>query len=115
MRMLVTLEQARQHLRRDLDNTGPDPDLTAKIVGASEAVLAYLKSQADRFLDSSGNVFVDSAEVPIVPGAVVSATLLMVGYLDVNRGSDDEGAFERGELPRPVTALLYPLRDPALA
>lgn len=112
--MLVTLEQARQHLRSD--SVDDDLDLTEKIMGASNAVLNYLKSGADAFLDSSGEVITDSSGDPVgVPYAVRAATLLMVGYLYRYRDENESGEFERGYLPAPVTALLYPLRDPALA
>lgn len=112
---LVTLEAARLHLRRDSDDTGPDPDLEGLIAGASAAVLGYLKSAADAFLDTSGNVLVDSSGTPLVPDVVRSATLIMVGYLDRIRDSDGDEAFRPGYLPAPVMALLYPLRTPTVA
>lgn len=112
---LVTLEQARQHLRRDSDDTGADPDLEGLIAGASAAVLNYLKSAADAFLDTSGSVLLDSSGTPVIPYEVRSATLIMVGYLDRNRDENKDDAFKPGFLPSPVTALLYPLRAPTVA
>lgn len=114
-RDLVTLEEVRRHLRRDADDTGADPDLQAKIAGASSAVLRYLKSAADEFLDSSGQVIVDSSGTPIIPDDVRSAALIMVGYLDRVRDENPDKAFDPNQLPTPVQALLYPLRTPTLA
>lgn len=115
---LVTLEQVRRHLRlneEDSDGGPDDPDLELKILSASRAVLNYLKSQADEFLDSGGDVIVDSNGDPVVPYEVHAATLLQVGYLYKDRDENADGAYEQGYLPKPVTALLYPLRDPAVA
>lgn len=114
-RDLVTLAQARAHLRRDEDDTGADSDLQDKITGASEAVLQYLKSGADAFLDTDGQVLEDNSGSPVVPGAVRSAVLILVGYLDRARDDNPDGAFEFNNLPKPVQALLYPLRTPTLA
>lgn len=58
MAMLVSLEQASEHLRRDTD--ADDLDLTLKIRAASAAVLTYLDGGADSFTDSAGDVFEDS-------------------------------------------------------
>lgn len=112
-RDLVTLEQASDHLRRD--TTDDDNDLQLKISAASAAVLNYLKGGADDILDSDGQVPTDSDGEPIAPFEVKAATLLMVGYLYKDRDSDEDKAYEMGYLPKPVTALLYPLRKPALA
>lgn len=113
--MLVTLQQARDHLRSD--TTADDNDLTLKIRGASRAVARYLKTAGmASFTDSAGDVMEDSAGEPIgVPEDVQDATLLLIGYLSRNRDGDEERAFQMGFLPAPVTALLYPLRDPTLA
>lgn len=112
--MLVSLQQASNHLRRDASDD--DADLLLKIEAASGAVLNYLKDGADAFLDSAGEVMQDSAGDPVdVPRVVQAATLLMVGYFYKDRDNDSEHEYEPGYLPRPVTALLYPLRDPTLA
>lgn len=110
---IVTLDQAKDHLRIDTD--AGDNDLSLKISAASAAVYAYLKNGTDLFTDSAGALIVDSAGVPDVPFQVKAACLLMLGYLYKDRDEDADGAYEQGYLPKPVTALLYPLRDPALA
>lgn len=115
--MLVTLQQASDHLRRD--TTDDDTDLTLKVHAASAAVLNYLGAGAT-FLDSSGAVQTDSNGDPVdVPFEVQAATLLLVGEFYKNREGEQGGEIEPshgyGYLPRPVVALLYPLRDPALS
>ena len=113
MVMLVSLAQASEHLRRDTDDD--DNDLTLKIHAASGAVIAYLKNGAT-FLDSADEVETDSFGDPInVPANVQAATLLLLGVLYRDREGSNESFIERGYLPNAVVALLYPLRDPAMA
>lgn len=117
--MLVTLQQAKDHLR--IDTADGDADLELKIHGASGAVLNYLKG-SNRFeqeLDINGLPVVDAEGLPVYTEDVLfevqAAVLLQVGYLYKDRDNDKDHEYEQGYLPRPVTALLYPLRDPALA
>jgi len=105
MVMLVTLQQASDHLRRDTN--ADDTDLTLKIKAASRAVLNYLKDAADTYLDSSGVAVEDE-----IPDEVRMATLLLVGVLYKDRENSAE--FQPGFLPAAVTALLYPLRTPTV-
>lgn len=111
---LITLTQASDYIRRD---TNADDTLLDSIVeGASHAVLNYLKSGADSFLDSNGEVPVDSSGDPVgVPFVVQCATMYLTSWLYRNRDMDEQKTFETGYLPPPVTAMLYALRDPALA
>lgn len=111
--MLVTLQQARDHIRSDA--SADDNDLTLKIKAASRAVVTYLK--APSFADSSGQVPVDTAGIAIdVPEDIQIATLLLIGTFYKEREGAQEGAidaqFGYGYLPRPVIALLYPYRVP---
>lgn len=113
MVMLVSLTQAREHLR--VDSTDEDNDLTLKIHAASGAVLNYIRNGADVFTDSAGDPILDSNDSPIgIPFEIQAATLLMLGYLYRDRDGDPDKAYEMGYLPRPVTALLYPYRVPSL-
>lgn len=115
MTMLVTLAQAKKHLRIDWDHD--DDDVSWKIEEASAAVINYLGEQAYQFLDSSLMVVEDTSEEAIIPHAVRAATLQLLTALYENRG-DDGGTlskFQMGYLPPSVTALLFPLRDPAIA
>lgn len=112
--MLVSMAQARAHLR--IDTTDGDTDLQLKVRAASRMVIEYIRSGADAFTDSAGDVYEDSAgDATGVPEDVQIAVLFMLGYLDNNRSGDEKGAFERGWLPNPVTAILAPYRDPPLA
>lgn len=119
MTMLVTLDQASEHLRRD--GGDDDADLTLKIHAASGAVLNYLKG-ANHFepeLDGDGKPVLDDDGKPVYTTQVLyevqAAVLLMVGYLYKDRDNDKNHEYETGYLPRPITALLYNLRTPALA
>lgn len=86
MLMLVSLQQASDHLRRD--TTDDDADLEFKIQGASAAVVNYLKSDAD-FLDSDGDVAYETDGTPIgVPELVQIATLILVGHFYAFREGD---------------------------
>lgn len=121
--MYVTLLRAKQHLNMDHDLD--DPLIEAYIGAASEAVKNYLKSASayeverdsndDPIFDSSGDPIyaVDSNGDKIVRYAVQAATLLQLGFLYKDRDENADGAYDMGYLPKPVTALLYPLRDPA--
>lgn len=108
---LVDLETVKSRLR--VDGTDQDDDLQGYIYAASKSVLNYLKGNADALLD------LDTAgEMPTgfeVPDDIQMATIVLIGYFLRNPDGDPDKAFEPGFLPAPVTAILYPLRDPALA
>lgn len=122
--MLVTLQQASDHLRRD--TTDDDLDLTLKIKAASGAVENYLKDKDLVYqytLDSAGDkVFVlDSAGDKIIRDEVKSAVLILIGNLYIDRDGD---AYTKGDyserlgnesLPKTIHWLLDPLRKPTLA
>lgn len=122
--MYVTLARAKQHLNMDHDQD--DNLIEVYVQAASGAVKNYLKSASPYEVerDSNDDIIVDSSGDPIyvvdsngdkeVSYPVQAATLLMVGFLYKDRDENPDDAFARGYLPKPVTALLYPLRDPAL-
>jgi len=123
--MYVTLARAKQHLNMDHDED--DTLIEVYVQAASGAVKNYLKSASpyeverdsndDPILDSSGDpvYVVDSSGDKLVSYPVQAAVLLMVGFLYKDRDENPDQAFQQGYLPKPVTALLYPLRKPALA
>lgn len=123
--MYVTLDRAKQHLNMDHDSD--DSLIAVYIQAASSAAKNYLKSASpyeverdsndDPILDSNGDpeYLRDSNGDKVIAGAVEAAVLLMVGHLYEDRDENPDSAFEQGYLPKPVTALLYPLRTPALA
>jgi Phage QLRG family, putative DNA packaging. len=121
--MYVTLERGKQHLNMDHDLD--DALIMAYIGAASGAVKNYLKSASpyeverdsndDPILDSSGDptYVVDSSDDKVIKYEVQAAVLLMLGFLYKDRDENPDQAFQAGYLPKPVTALLYPLRTPA--
>lgn len=121
----VTLDRAKAHLGMDHDED--DTLISAYISAASGAVKNYLKSSSayeverdsndDHILDSNGDpeYVRDSSGDKVVAMPVQQATLLLIGYFYKNRDENPDSAFAQGYLPAPVTALLYPLRDPAVA
>lgn len=123
--MYVTLARAKKHLNMDHDED--DTLIEVYVQAASGAVKNYLKSASpyeferdsndDPILDSSGDpvYVVDSSGDKLVSYPVQAAVLLMVGFLYKDRDENPDQAFQQGYLPKPVTALLYPLRKPALA
>lgn len=124
--MLVRLEQAKEHLLVDFSSA--DADIKMKISAASGAVLNYLKNRkklyvvevdedGDEVLDSQGDPVyqLDSQGERIIRSEVQHATLLLLGVFFRDRDGSDSSIWQPGFLPAPVTALLYPLRDPAVA
>lgn len=128
--MLVTLQEASEHLRRD--TVDDDQDLTLKIHAASALVLNYLKREALAYepeRDPMGGVIFDDDGYPVpaldedgnpvIRYEVRAAVLLMLGELYKNREGEQGGEVPTqwgyGYLPRSVVALLYSLRNPALA
>ena len=111
--MLVTVEAASQHVRRD--TTEDDADFTSIVMAASSAVMNYLEQTGESWGDSAGDPIEDSNGVAMnVPYAVQAATKMMVGYLYSERyGSNEHTTQVQGfYLPIGVTALLYPYRTP---
>lgn len=119
--MLVTLQQARDHLRSDSD--ADDADLTLKIEAASAAVLDYLGEFVPR--DSQGDPVTDSqGEIVGVKERALTrmklATLVAVAYFYRERDGSQEHAVPTQwgygyALPQGATALLYSLRKPTVA
>ncbi|EBV2922121.1 phage gp6-like head-tail connector protein [Salmonella enterica subsp. enterica serovar Oranienburg] len=104
---LVTLEEAKMHLRID-DDYG-DSDLTLKIQGGSAAILSYIQGSRTLVVDDSGNLIEGE---PLT--RVQTAMLVLLGYLDRNRGGEEEEKLKQGELPFSVTMLIYDLRRPTI-
>ncbi|MCO2196656.1 phage gp6-like head-tail connector protein [Pseudomonas aeruginosa] len=123
--MYVTLEQAKSQI--EIDHDASDSLIMGYILSASASVKAYLKSASpyaveldsndDPVLDSNGDVVYvrDSNGKKEVNMIVQQAVLLLVAIYFKDRDENADAIFEQGYLPKPVTALLYPLRDPALA
>lgn len=126
MLMLISLEQAKTHLR--VDNSAEDGDIELKVKAATKMIERYL-GQEKFFsvveVDSSGEIVLDSAGEPMgVPEDLQAACSLLTGLLYSDRDGRDyiEGkvnsSFERtGSLvfPRAVHAILDTYKKPILA
>jgi len=104
---LVSLEQAKDHLRIDAD--AGDDDLKLKIQAGSAAILAYVQGSRDRIVDSNGDLIEGE---PL--RRTQTALLMLLGWLDRNRGGEEEEKLQQGELPFSVTMLIYDLRCPTI-
>lgn len=124
---LVTLEEAKLHIYATVHDVD-DSLIELYLRAASSSVLNYLKTKRGLYepeYDENGDLVVDSHGdlVPVVDSSgqklirfdVKAATLIMLGILYRDRDGVDMQKWQMGYLPAPVTALLYPLRDPALA
>ncbi len=116
MSALITVEQANDHLRLDLETDGSSPpafddirlpDLQLKMDQATDIVLDYLKVGQD-----SPPLW----DTETVPGRISAAILLVLQslYDDSAAGAMLSG-LAGGDLKNPVVCLLYRSRDPALA
>jgi hypothetical protein len=104
--MIVSLQEAKDHLR--IDNDAEDADLTLKIQASSQIILDYLrKSESDYGEDSDG--------ILETPTSVKMACLILVGILYRDRDGEESKNWNQGYLPFSVTALIYQLRNPALS
>ncbi len=112
MVMLCTLSEAKAQLQ--MDHSDQDAHITLLIHAASGAVLNYLKRDLTE-LESDDTLEIDSDGVIVMEDEVKLATLYLIGVMFRDRDGVDTNAWEHGYLPKPVIALLYPLRDPAAA
>lgn len=107
--MIVTLAQAKARTR--VDSNDEDDDLALMLAGAEAAVLGYLK------VESLDELAIGSPAVlpQRVTDVVTNAVLVMFAYMYKDRDNDENREYDMGYLPRPVIAMLYPLRDPSVA
>jgi len=108
---LVSLPRVKQALR--VDTNDDDMLIDGYIEAASAAVINYLKGAADVLIPRGEDG--ELQEGVEVPAPIDVATIMLVGQFYREPDGNEDRDFERGYLPKPVTALLYPLRDPALA
>lgn len=106
---LVTVDQIKARLKFDHD--ADDDDLAQLALACSKLVLNYLKVSSD-FYESSNST---ESEPGTVPDEVQAATIYLVGVLLRDPSGSEMDKWKLGYLPMPVIAMLYPLRDPALA
>lgn len=121
MTMIVTRDQAADHLRID-DATAEADDLDLKILAASDAVLDYIERDVsyyevaetddDDYYASGPTADGDEDTSYSFPYQLQAAVLLLVGDMHRYRDSGDF-QYKRGpgQLPEAVRALLYPLKS----
>lgn len=95
----ATLEQVKQHLRYDADDTSNDAILQAYLDATAAAISNYITAT------------VTPANIPLLR----TAQLLYAGYLDQYRNAEAEAPVNGNYLPQPITALLWSLRTPVVA
>jgi hypothetical protein len=115
--LLVSVAEAKERLRITTD--AEDADIEAIIHGASAAVMNYLHVDETAFMapadsDSEFEYMGSSDTILSVPPEVQLAVLVLTGNYYRDREGVEAKDWEHGYLPKPVLALLYPLRDPAL-
>lgn len=117
---LVSLPRVKQALRIGEWDAGDSPAapfedddlLEAYILAASTAVIRYLKAQAPEVIPGLAD---SPPTADGCPETVEMAVIYLVGHFYREPDGNTDDAFDRGYLPKPVTALLYSYRDPALA
>lgn len=113
MEELVTLAQAKQHLKMPTGPAASEADLQRKLNAAHDVVEDYLKQRR-----SDGDTWaaeVDAWTDDTAPPRVLEAICRMFADLTSDRGDDKTRHREPGQLPEEVVILLYRLRDPAIA
>jgi hypothetical protein len=108
---LVDVDTAKAQVR--LDHDVDDEILEFHLIAASRAVLRYIKVAEDQYIDSSGEIIVDSNGVSAVPEDVQMAVLVLTSMFFNDRTGS--ATWPDGYLPPPVKALLIGLRDPSMA
>lgn len=125
---LITLEEAKAHLLVDHDDD--DMDIWRKLQEASAAVLTYLDGaptgqpqrdeQGGIVRNAEGDIeYLRDGDELVIRYEIKAAVKLLLGELYKHREAEQDGEIPSqhgyGYLPRPVVALLYPLRKPAFA
>lgn len=105
---LVTLDEAKEHLR--VDHDADDSDIKLKIAGVSAIIIDYIKDGVKKIIDENGQP-IESMEL----NRVKIAVLLLLGILYKDRDSEFMNQWQLGFLPDSVTALIYSLRTPTVA
>lgn len=111
MPAFATLEDVKRSLRIEPCVYDDDTLIEMLIETATGAVINYLKSSADQYLDSGG----DAVDLADIPAPIRMATIYLACVMYRSPDNNDDGSFDGLYLPPPVVSLLYNLRDPALA
>lgn len=109
---LVDIDTVKLALR--IDHNDDDVSLDLYIRAASQSIVLYLKGQAGEIMDLDALVG-SPPDLSSVPDDVTQATIFLIGHFYREPDGDTDKAFDAGDMPRPVKALLMARRDPALA
>ena len=101
---LISLDEAKLHLRIALDNHDYDADVTLKIEEASSILMDWIKKE------TVPEEWMDGTEPTHVPAFVRSAVKLILGEIHEHREASIADVMSPA-----VQALLQRLWDPALA
>ena len=102
MTALVTMAQAKSHLR--VDHSDDDTDIALKADQATAIVIDYIKQPEHGW---------DETTVPL---HIQAAILIMLSKLyDDRKAGETDNETATGWLPKAVTSLLHRSRDPAIA
>lgn len=113
---LVTLQEAKTHLRVDDCDVNVESDISMKMEAASDRVIDYIDQGIVKYQNTAGNfIDEDSAGNWLAPNPVKAAVLLLLGYLWNQRDQDAAKEFDGGELPRPVRSMLRTYRKTVVA
>lgn len=107
---LITLQEAKDHLR--IRHEDEDPDINDKLLAATQVIIDYLSRR-----DTAWNAEMDAWTPETVPKSVRAAILVQLGELSVKRGDEDPTpvAPTPTSLSATVMALLMRYRDPGVA
>jgi predicted DNA-binding protein (UPF0278 family) len=108
---IVTLEQAKEHLKLPLDITAEDDDLQIKLYIAHELVIDYLTQKLD---DDVHDEWIETMETwteATAPKRVIGAILYQFSELYRYRG-DEPAVREVATLAPAMRLLLDRMRDP---
>lgn len=96
--MLLTLNEVKDHLRYELDDTSNDLILTGYILAAEQAILKYVNSDID---------INTKADIKI-------AAMLLIGFFDMYRNAEVTAPSNGSKMPYAVSYLLSPYRTPTI-
>ena len=99
--MLISLNEVKEHLRYDLDDTSNDLVLTSYVLAAEQSIKNYIRAD------------IDIATKPDIKVAV----MLLVGFFDLYRNADiqlktTDTKTNSTYLPYPVLFMLTKYRKP---
>ncbi len=114
MVVLITIDQANDHLRLDLEGDGASPEDFSQ-----DARTAEVERKMEEATDMRRRLHQTADHgwtIETVPPLVRAAILLVLAWLWEHRGDDETDVVQAdGYLTRPVTSLLHRYRDPAMA